>query len=96
MHLLIEAWLNCVPVDESSAEMALFLQFVHTLGHVSAFGTEWTIYGESEQLVGSIDVVAMDDEGHLVLFDWKRSKDLRTKYCNKFQGMCQLLIFYEI
>ena len=55
--------------------------------HLSAFRTEWTIYEESEQLAGSIDFVAMDGEGHLVLFDWKRSKDLRTKYCNKFQRM---------
>ena len=45
------------------------------------------IYGESERLVGSIDFVAMDDEGHLVLFDWKLSKDLRTKYCNTYQRM---------
>jgi hypothetical protein len=54
---------------------------------VTAYRTEWTIFGEEERLAGSIDFVAKMPNGDLVLFDWKRSKVLRTKYVNKFQSM---------
>jgi hypothetical protein len=32
-------------------------------------------------LAGSIDFVAMDAAGELVLFDWKRSKDCVVVWC---------------
>ncbi|CAE8584402.1 unnamed protein product [Polarella glacialis] len=49
--------------------------------------TEWMIYGEDLNLAGSIDFVATRSDGALVLFDWKRTKELHTKYSNRFQSM---------
>ena len=72
---LYQAWLNRVPADVESHEMTLFLKFVRTLEGLTAFRTEWTIYGEGERLAGSIDFVAEDKHGNLVIFDWKRSKE---------------------
>ena len=80
MHYKMKVWLNagCAVLD--SVEMNLLLKFARTLNGLTAFRTEWTIYGEEENLAGSIDFVAINGEGQLVLFDWKRSRDLRSKY----------------
>ena len=40
------------------------------------FRTEWAIFSDAECLAGSIDFVARQQDGRLVLFDWKRSKGL--------------------
>ena len=45
------------------------------------------IYTPQEWLAGSIDFVAVDANGALILFDWKRSKSLRSKYSNHFSCM---------
>jgi len=38
-------------------------------------------------LAGSIDFVAEDTNGNLVLFDWKRTKGLPDKYDNSYKRM---------
>ena len=65
--------------------MTLFLKFVRTLAGLTAFRTEWTIYGEEERLAGSIDFVAEDKQGNLVLFDWQRSKE---RMLSSLQAAC--------
>ncbi len=63
MHFTIEAWLNRVPISDDSVESALFRKFARTLGGLTAYRTEWTIFGEDELLAGSIDFVARDGRG---------------------------------
>lgn len=84
MHYLVELWLNRCPVSLASPEMQLFEAFVRELQELRAYRTEWQIFGEQEFLAGSIDFVASDVDGNLVLFDWKRTKDLGSKYENRF------------
>ena len=67
--------MNWVAVPADSTEMQLFLEFVRGLDGLTAYRTEWTIFAEAERLAGSIDFVAQDANGHLVIFDWKRTKD---------------------
>ena len=92
-HYLLECYLNraVVPV-RGNPEFELFLQLLPQMVSMSAFRTEWTIYADQERLAGSIDFVAQNREGDLVLVDWKRSKQLRTKY-RAFgnRGMLQFL-----
>ena len=91
MHLQFELFLNRIPVDKNTSEMQLFLKWVGEQKGLTAYRTEWMIYGEEEQLAGSIDFVAVDEQGRLVLFDWKRSKGLRSKYENQFRNMQRFL-----
>jgi hypothetical protein len=88
MHFTFEAWINRAPIAETGTEFELFKNFVlnHTNG-LTAFRTEWTIFGNDEWLAGSIDFVAEDLDKSLVLYDWKRSKNLRGKYSNHFRQM---------
>ncbi len=87
MHLTFEHYLNRNIVDTSTAEMHLLLKYLGTLSNLRSHRTEWTIYGTDERLAGSIDFVAMNTKGEYVLFDWKRSKNLRHKYTNHFRSM---------
>ena len=91
MHYLCEAWLNRAIIVEDSAEVKLFFAFARTLSGLTAYRTEWTIFGEDENLAGSIDFVAIDESGWLHLFDWKRSKALRSKYACPFRQMLEPL-----
>jgi len=91
MHYLCEAWLNRAVISEDSAEMRLFIPFAKSLSGLTAYRTEWTIFGCDENLAGSIDFVAKDDQGLLHLFDWKRSKDLRSKYSCRWRRMLEPL-----
>ena len=78
MHWRFEAWLNRVPVMESGPEFAMLRKYTSTLTGLTCYRTEWTIFASEENIAGSIDFVAINENGELVLFDWKRSKaDMR-------------------
>jgi hypothetical protein len=87
MHFTFEAYLNRMPIPEDGVEMGLFLRFLGWLEGLTAYRTEWTIWGDEERLAGSIDFVAITPQSTLVIFDWKRSKSLRDKYTNRYQSM---------
>merc|ERR1712127_1119999 len=50
---------------------------------VVAERTEWEIYGEDEDIAGSIDFVGRfaggENDGKLCIVDWKRTRDLRNR-----------------
>ena len=87
MHLQFELYLNLCDVPHDTPEMKLFLRYIGTLSGLKAYRTEWSIYGDEERLAGSIDFVAEDTNGDLVLFDWKRTKGLPDKYDNSYKHM---------
>ena len=95
MHLQFEMWLNRIVVPADTPEMHMFLQFIRSLGGLTAFRTEWGIYGDEERLAGTIDFVARDAAGDLLLFDWKRTKQIASKYTNVFKDMREPLEHLE-
>jgi len=69
-------------------EFLQFLKFNHE--HVipkgySPFRTEWRVYNEELDLAGSVDMVYLNPKtGNLLVYDWKRTKDLpKTSFGNK-------------
>ncbi|CAJ1459066.1 unnamed protein product, partial [Effrenium voratum] len=74
-----------------SMEMQLFRTFLLGSPKLIAYRTEWAIFGERERLAGTIDFVTRNDRGELVLYDWKRTKQLRHKYANVFNSMTGFL-----
>ena len=87
MHWTFEAHLNRVPVPHDAAEFQLFSQFLGALRGLAAFRTEWAIFAEHEGLAGSIDFVARDSAGSVYIYDWKRAKNLRSKFANPWENM---------
>ena len=67
--------------------MQLFTKFIGSCHGLAAFRTEWAVFGDEEQLAGTIDFVAVDRDNNLHLFDWKRRKDIARRYSNRYQRM---------
>ena len=80
VHYLLEAFLNGFDVPMQSPEFQMFLRFLVSLPALRAYRTEWVIYGDLENIAGTIDFCATDARGRLYLFDWKRSAGLQGKY----------------
>ena len=81
MHYVCEAFLNNVRIPDSIAsttEFLLFRKFLSAMRNLTAYRTEWVIWGDEERLAGSVDFIAMDEGGDLVIVDWKRSKGMKT------------------
>jgi len=85
MHFVFEAWLNRIIHSHPGVEFKLFSQVVSQMHGETAYRTEWMIHADMEMLAGSIDFVTQRSDGSLVLYDWKRSKQLKSK-CSPFFG----------
>ena len=48
--------------------------------NATGWRTEWTIFGDKENLAGSIDFCARLPDGRVVLIDWKRTSGLPQKF----------------
>ncbi len=95
MHFCFEAWLNGCDVPQDSPEVTLFLEVTRAMKGLTAYRTEWVIFGNDEQLAGCIDFVATNASSNLVLFDWKRTSKIRTKYSNPWRNMLEPLTHLE-
>ena len=57
-------------------EWQFFIKFIMAFPHLKPYRTEWTIYNEEVKLAGSIDMVYENPDGTLMIYDWKRSKEI--------------------
>ena len=76
MHKMFENYYNGIPVNESSIEYSYFQKFVSDFPTLKPFRSEWMIYDEQLKLAGSIDMIFINDDGTLSIYDWKRCKSL--------------------
>lgn len=85
-HLQMEYWFNSEPARLDDGEVKVGLKFVReSLVPIGAKGyrTEWTIYGEEENIAGCIDLAVSLPSGNLYLVDWKRSEKLEDKMTSR-------------
>lgn len=68
-------------VATQTREFSLFLKFWKELKMGSptfkAYRTEWLVYDEAKRIAGSIDFTLVNDNGDIIIFDWKRSKEIK-------------------
>lgn len=80
LHYDIEAYYNNYPQDNYSIEYKYFINFNENHNHLKPYRTEWMIYDEELKIAGSIDMVFINDDNSLMIYDWKRSKNIiKTK-----------------
>ena len=60
----------------TTLEWSYFLEFVKNNPTLKPYRTEWLIYNEELKLAGSIDMVYETENGDLLIYDWKRSKEI--------------------
>jgi ATP-dependent exoDNAse (exonuclease V) beta subunit len=85
MHYDIECYYNDIDNGNNSIEFKYFLEFEKERTkpggwgeHFRPYRTEWVVYDEDAELVGTIDMVYEDSDGVLHIYDWKRSKKIVT------------------
>lgn len=81
LHYDIECFYNDQPSDNNSLEYGYFLNFQKDFAHLTPYRTEWMVYDEELRLAGSIDMVFKKDNGNLLIYDWKRCKEI-SKFSN--------------
>ncbi len=87
LHENIERFYNGVPVDKEARDSPDYRLFDAFLGScpvsLTPYRTEWMVWDAERRLAGSIDMVFVNDDGELSIYDWKRCKDIRK---HAFQG----------
>lgn len=72
-------------VQNTSQEWVYFLQYIAAFPDFKPYRTEWMIYHEELKLAGSIDMVYENPDGTLMIYDWKRSKEIvKASKWNKY------------
>jgi len=79
MHYDIECYYNDIELKEpnTSVEYAQFMDFVKAFPELKPYRTEWMIWDEEHRFAGSIDMVFEKEDGSLMIYDWKRSKEIK-------------------
>jgi hypothetical protein len=85
MHYDIECYYNECPNENDSIEYEYFKNFLRDYGDLKPYRTEWTVFHEDVKISGSIDMVFEKPDGHLLIYDWKRCKEItKTNRFNKW------------
>jgi ATP-dependent exoDNAse (exonuclease V) beta subunit len=84
MHYDIECYYNECPNENDSVEYKYFKNFTEAFPELKPYRTEWTVFHEELKLAGSIDMVFQNENDDLLIYDWKRSREIvRTNNWNK-------------
>ena len=87
MHFDIECYYNDIPSGNDSIEYRYFCNFLKEFERMHpgarAFRTEWRVFDESIKLSGSIDMVFICPDGQLMIYDWKRCREIKRD--NRFE-----------
>ncbi len=90
MHSVIERYYKNEEVTNEEWELPEVQQFkaFTEMNVLTPHGVEWCIYMEDIQLAGTIDFAAVNKDGTLDLYDWKRAKqmDVHNSY-NKYSSI---------
>jgi hypothetical protein len=82
MHANLENFYNGISVKDEfleTKEWQLFQTYLADNPRLEPFRTEWEVFDEEHFISGSIDMIYADPDkpGHLIIKDWKRSKEIK-------------------
>ena len=76
LHEDIECYLNYECVSNKTKEYQFFLNFIRD-NQICVYRTEWKIFDEDSGIAGTIDCCCINQYGEFILYDWKRSKEIK-------------------
>jgi ATP-dependent exoDNAse (exonuclease V) beta subunit len=89
MHLMFENYYNGIDFQSKGVETDYFRNFVSEHQYLVPYRTEWKVYDKDKRLTGTIDMVFINDDGTLSIYDWKRCKSIdHLNNFNKF-SICE-------
>ena len=77
LHYDIECYYNNNKIINNSIEYGYFNKFVKDNLGLKPYRTEWTIYDKQLKLAGSVDMIFENPDGTLMIYDWKRCKEIK-------------------
>lgn len=91
MHAMFEYYYNKINQDKidkhkDTLEYKYFMNFINDHEELVPYRTEWNVYHEDFKLAGSIDMLYINADGTISIYDWKRCKKIE-KY-NNFNKKC--------
>jgi len=88
MHLNIENYYNGVEENIDNIEYKYFNNFVKDNDNLIPYRSEWTVFDIDKKITGTIDMVFINEDNTLSIYDWKRSKDIvKTTNFNKYSKL---------
>ena len=79
MHKHSEEFYNGIDLPNTDEiELQFFAQFYLDHAHMTPFRTEMMIYDEDIRICGSVDMLFINEDGTLSIYDWKFSKEIQT------------------
>lgn len=84
MHKHIELFYNGVDLPASyPIELSYFARFYQDHPELVPFRTEMMIYDEDIRICGSVDMLFLNEDNTLSIYDWKFSKEIQTQSYGK-------------
>lgn len=71
----------------SEKEWVMFKDFVDKYPDLVPYRTEWLVFDHETKLAGSIDMVYLNEDGSVSIYDWKRCKDIKYDSDWKDRGL---------
>lgn len=65
--------------QDDTVEWNHFITFIKDYPELKPYRTEWMIFNEELKIAGSIDMVYENPDGTLMIYDWKRCKDITKR-----------------
>jgi hypothetical protein len=79
LHKHIEEFYNGIDFPASyPVELSYFARFYFDHPELVPFRTEMMIYDEDIRICGSVDMLFLNEDGSLSIYDWKFSKEIQT------------------
>ena len=78
-HIDVLSILESKTIENKDVSWKYFLNFVIDTPNYNPYKAEWFVKDMRFKVQGKVDMVYLNDDGTLTLYDWKRAKDL-TKY----------------
>ena len=93
MHSMFEYFYNEIKPEviqsyEGTKEHEYFMNFVKDHPELVPYRTEWNVYHEDFKIAGSIDMIYVNADGTLSIYDWKRCKNIERH--NNFGKRCKV------
>lgn len=91
MHAMFEYYYNGIKQDVidsyvGTPEYDYFMNFIRDHPELVPYRTEWNVYDEDYRIAGSIDMLFINDDGTISIYDWKRCKSIDRH--NNFGKKC--------
>ncbi len=90
LHKDIEQFFDDDNFRNEKIEFQYFLDLYKTINHLELYRTEWRIFDDVLMVAGTADAVFKKPDGTFVIFDWKRSKEIKLRgYPDFYTGETQ-------